>query len=128
VASLVYPLVLGAVVSGVFAAPPQIGDVAAAALAHLACALLGGALALLFSPPRVTRRATGIALVIGALLVLVAVSGPLGVLGGPLAVAEALTDAAPGTVGGDALPACLSCVVLAAGVLATAARWSARSG
>ena len=32
------------------------------------------------------------------------------------------------TVGGDALIACLSCVVLAAAVVATAARWVARSG
>jgi hypothetical protein len=123
-----YPLVLGTVVEGLFEAPVKAGDVAAAALAQLFSALLGGAIALVFAPPRVTRRATGIALLLAALLALVAISRPLGALGGPPAVAEALSDAAPGTVSADVLLACLSCALLAAAAVAAAARWAARAG
>jgi hypothetical protein len=122
------PLVLATVVDALFEAPVKAGDAAAAALAHFSGALLGGAVALLFAPPRVTRRATGIALVLAALLALVAISRPLGALGGPPAVAEAVSDATPGTVSGDVLLACLSCALLAAVAVATAARWAARAG
>ena len=48
-------------------------DVVAAALAHLTCAALGGALGVLCSPPRLNRPATVAAATFAALLVLVAV-------------------------------------------------------
>ena len=127
-AFVAYPLALDTVVDRVFEAPVKAGDVVAATLAHLSCALLGGAIALLFAPPRVTRRATGIALVLAVLLGLVAISRPLGALGGPLAVAEALSDSAPGTVGGEVLLSCVTCVALAAGAAVAAPHWAARSG
>jgi hypothetical protein len=103
-------------------------DVAAATLAHLCCAILGGAVGVLFSPPRLTRRATAVAAVMAALLALVAISAPLGRAGGPVAVARALTDAPRGTVDGAELVACLSCLALAALTLTAASRWARRSG
>ena len=63
------------------------GDVVAAGLGHLSCAALGGAVGVLFAPPRLTRRATAIAAVVAALLALVAVSAALGPVGGPVAFA-----------------------------------------
>ena len=57
-------------------------------------------------PPSRRRR-------LAALLALV----PLGALGGPVAVARAMTDAARGTITGHELLAALSCLVLAALVL-----------
>jgi hypothetical protein len=53
------------------------GDVAAAVIGHLCCGAVGGAIGVLFSPPRLTRRATAIAAVIPTLLLLVAVSAAL---------------------------------------------------
>jgi hypothetical protein len=104
------------------------GDVVAGVLGHLCCAALGGAIGVLFSPPRVTRRATAIAAALGTLIALVAAAGALGPVGGPLAFADAEADAAGGAVTGAALVACLSCLVLAAAVLAAASRWAARAG
>jgi hypothetical protein len=78
----------------------------------------------LFAPPRLTRRTT----VIAALLLLVAVSAALGPVGGPVAVAQAESDARAGAVTGGVVLACLSCLVLAAAAVAGATRWSARSG
>jgi hypothetical protein len=124
-----YPLALVAIgVPNEFKHAVQAGDVAAAALAHLSCAALGGAIGVLYSPPRLVRRATAIAAVLGTLLALVAVSAALGPVGGPVAVAEAETDARAGTVSGGLLLACVSCVVLAAGAVGGATRWAARSG
>ncbi len=100
------------------------GDVAAAVLAHLACGVLGGAIGVLFSPPRLIRRASAIAAVLAALLVLAAIGG----VAGPVAVARALHDAEPGTVGPETLGACAGCLVLAAAALAAATRWAARRG
>ena len=99
-------------------------DVVVAALAHLTCASLGGTLAVLFSPPRLHRPATSVAATLAALLVLV----PLGSLAGPVAVAQAMTDAPHGTIQGDEVLACASCVVLGALVLALALRWARRVG
>jgi hypothetical protein len=104
------------------------GDVVAAVLAHLCCGGLGGAIGILFAPPRLTRRATAIAAVVAALLLLVAVSAALGPVGGPVAVAQALTDARAGTVGGGVLLAGASCLVLAGAAVVGATRWAARSG
>jgi hypothetical protein len=66
--------------------------------------------------------------VLGTLLALVAVEAVLGPVGGPVAVARALGDAADHAVDGAVLLACLSCLVLAAGTLAAADRWARRSG
>ena len=104
------------------------GDVATGVLGHLCCGAVGGAIGVLFAPPRLTRRATAIAAVIAALLALVAISAVLGPVGGPVAVAQAQTDAPAGTVSGGVLVACASCLVLAAAAVAGANRWAARSG
>lgn len=88
------------------------GDVAAATLAHVCCALAGGALAVLFAPPLLARPASAAAATLAALLALI----PLGAVAGPVAVADALAD------GRSALVPCATCAVLAA--LALAARVS----
>ena len=123
---VVYPLALIGIagIENEFERTVRIGDVGAALLAHLCCGLLGGAIAVLFSPPRLPRRASAIAAVLAALLGLAAIGGAAG----PVAVARALDDAAPGTVTGAALVACLGCLALAAVAFAAAARWAARSG
>ena len=98
---LAYPLGLVAVrVGNEFDPAVRAGDVVAAALGHLSCAALGGAVGVLFAPPRLTRRATAIAAVIAALLAFVAVSAALGPVGGPVAFAQAETDAPAGAVTG----------------------------
>jgi hypothetical protein len=125
VAFLAYPLALVALgVPRVFRPGVGAADVAAGGLAHLCCAALGGAIGVLYAPPRLTRRATAIAAVVGTLLALIAVASVLGPVGGPVAVAEALSDGRDGTL----LVACLSCLVLAAGAVAAADRWARRSG
>jgi hypothetical protein len=125
VVCLSYPLALVAVgVPKEFDPPLQAGDIVAAAIGHLCCGMAGGAIGVLFAPPRLTRRATAIAAVLATLLVLV----PLGSLGGPAAVGDALSAAPAGSVGGRVVVASLSCLVLAAGALATADRWARRSG
>ena len=104
-------------------------DVAAGFLAHLCCAALGGTVGVLYAPPRLTRRATAIAAVLATLLALVAVARLLGPVGGPVAVARALSDDAHGSaLHGGVLVACLSCLVLAGGAVAAADRWARRSG
>jgi hypothetical protein len=124
-----YPLALVALgVPNEFRPAVQAGDVAAAVIGHLCCGAVGGAIGVLFSPPRLTRRATAIAAVIATLLLLVAVSAALGPVGGPVAVAQAESAAHAGAVTGGVLLACVSCLVLAAAVVAGATRWAARSG
>jgi hypothetical protein len=125
IAFLGYPLALVALgVPKEFKPAVQGGDVAAGLLAHLCCAALGGAIGLLYAPPRLTRRATAIAAVLGTLLALIAAASALGPVGGPVAVASALSDARDGAL----LVACLSCLVLGAGAVAAADRWAQRSG
>jgi len=99
-------------------------DVVAAAIAHLTCAALGGAIGALCSPPRLKRPATVAAATLAALLALVA----LGSAGGPVAVARALTDAGRGTLTATEVLACLSCLILGALALAAAERWARRAG
>jgi len=124
-----FPLALTLVLSDppVFGHPVGAGDLACGVLAHLSCAALGGAVAVLFAPPRVRRRATAIAAVLAALLVCVAISGPLGGAGGPIAVAEVMYDEA-GAVDGALLLACASCLAATAAALSAAAWWGRRSG
>jgi hypothetical protein len=126
---LAYPLGQVAVgVDGVFRPPVTGADVAAGALAHLCCAALGGTIGVLYAPPRLTRRATAVAAVLATLLALVAVETVLGPIGGPVAVAQALSDAGAHPVDGAVLVACVSCLVLAAAAIVAADRWAARSG
>jgi hypothetical protein len=121
---LVYPLLLQALGQAhVFRPRPLPGDVAGAALVHVCLGILGGAVAVLFAAPRITRRATATAAVLGTLLVLAAI----GNLFGPIAAAQAITDAKRGTVDGDELLTCLSCLGLAAAAFAAAAVWSRRA-
>ena len=98
---------------------PQIGDLAAAALAHAACAAAGGCLALLLAPP--ARAATAFAATLGLVLASLALAGALGPVAGPGGVAEALTDAPDGRVTLAVLAACAVTLAEAA-VLALAAR------
>ena len=124
-----YPLALVALgVDNEFDPHVRAGDVAAGVLGQLCCAALGGAIGVLFAPPRVARRATAAAAVIAALLLLVAVSSMLGPAGGPVAFAQAEADAASGAVTGAVFLGCLSCLALAAAVLAAASRCAARAG
>jgi hypothetical protein len=126
---IAYPLVfVGLGADGLFEPSVRAGDVAAGVLGHLCCAAVGGAVGVLFAPPRLTRRATAIAAVIAALLALVAASAALGPVGGPVAVARAQTDAHSGTVSGGVLLACASCLLLAAAAVAGAERWARSSG
>jgi hypothetical protein len=121
---IAYPLALHALgQTSIFKPPALPGDVAGAALVHVCCGILGGAVAVLYAPPRVTRRATATAAVVGTLLVLAA----LGTLAGPIAAAQAITDAPRGTVDGNELLACLGCLALAAVAFAAAALWSRRA-
>lgn len=124
-----YPLVarrLGYI--DVFVPPPHAVDVFVAALAHLCSALVGGSLAVLFAPPRLTRRASAAAAVMATLLAIVAVSKPLGALGGPAAVAAALTDARLHTITARELVACASCLVLATALTTAGTLWANARG
>jgi hypothetical protein len=127
---LAYPILLDAALGGapLLSPGPHAGDVAIGAAAHLCSAALGGAVGVLYAPPRIARRATAVAAVVATLLALVAVSEPLGAIVGPAAVADALGPGRPGARAGTAALACLSCVVLAAVALAGADRWARRSG
>jgi hypothetical protein len=119
-----WPLLLHALgQANVFKPPALPGDVAGAALVHVCCGILGGAVAVLFAPPRVTRRATATAAVLASLLVLAG----LGTLAGPIAAAQAISDAPRGTVNGSELVACLTCLALAAAAFTAAATWSRRA-
>jgi hypothetical protein len=120
VAFLAYPLLLGLVLADVFAPAVGAGDVGAAALAHAVCGLLGGAVALLFAPPRVARRATAAALVAAALLAFAAIGG----VAGPVAVATAVSDGETGAL----LLAASGCLLLAGAAVVAADRWAARTG
>lgn len=128
VAYVACPLVFGLMLTDppVFEPPMQPGDILAAALAHLSCGALGGAIAVLFAALRVGRRATRIAAVLTTLLGLVAISAPpLRGLGGPVAVASALTDVGAGSA---LLLACFSCLAATTIALVAAARWGRSSG
>jgi hypothetical protein len=126
---LAYPLGQVAVgVNDVFRPSVRGGDIAAGALAHLCCGALGATIGVLYAPPRLTRRATAIAAVLATLLALIAVETVLGPVGGPVAVAQALSDAGARPLDGAVLLACLSCLVLAAAAIVAADRWAARSG
>jgi hypothetical protein len=82
--------------SSAFDRTPGAQDVGAAALAHVACGLLGGALALVLAAP--ARPATAFALIFGAWLASIGLEGTLGPLAGPAGVADALADAPDDTV------------------------------
>jgi hypothetical protein len=126
---LAYPLGLVAIgVANEFDPTVRAGDVAAGVIGHLCCAALGGAIGVLFAPPRLTRRATAIAAVLATLLALVALSVALGPVGGPVAFAQAESDARAGSVTGGVLLACASCLVLAGAVVVGATRWATRNG
>ena len=120
---IAYPLLLGTAVNGVFERPVRAGDVVAAAVAHLGCGALGAAVGILFGPPRVARRPTAAAAVAAALVALAAVPAV-----GPLAVARALSDAAPGRVPAALLAAAVACLAGAAVLLLAATALGRRSG
>jgi hypothetical protein len=124
-----YPLVLyGLGRADLFLRAPLTGDVVGAVIAHLSCAALGGTVGALLARPRTRSRAIATTATLAALLVLVATSKALGPIGGPLAVARALTDAHPGTITGPEVIASGSCVVLALLFSAIAPAWASRAG
>jgi hypothetical protein len=100
----------------------RLGDVVAAGLGHAGCAVLGGAIGVLYAPPRVSRAATSTAAALATLLGLLAVPAL-----GPLKVAEALRHAQAGAVDGAEVAAAASCVLLAAAVLAVSRWWLRRA-
>lgn len=118
VASLLWPTATGA-----FDRTPGLGDLGAAALAHAACGVLGGCLALLLAPP--ARAATAFAATIGVVLSSLALAGPLGPLAGPGAVADALASAPDDHVTGTLVVAAAVTLVQAA-LLAHGSRRLAR--
>jgi hypothetical protein len=101
--------------------------VVAAAVANLSCCLLGGAVGVLFAPPRVKRRATAAAATLTSLLAIVAVSAPLGPAGGPVEVARRLSDANQRPLAGRELIASATCIVLASICFLVADRWARRA-
>jgi hypothetical protein len=120
---IVFPAVLGR-----FDRHVEAGDALAAALGHLSCGVLGGALAVLYAPPRVTRPPTAAAAVLATLLALVALAGLLGGYGGPVWVAHSLYYGPAGAVDASEVLAPASCAALAALALLAARlrlRWSA---
>jgi hypothetical protein len=125
---VVYPLVLVAAGRDVFEPHAGAAEVLAALLAHLACGLAGGALGVAFSPPRVRRRATAALATLAALLALIIISAPLGDLGGPVAIATALSDAPSHHLTARELWSLLSTLVLLALSALAIRAWTARSG
>jgi hypothetical protein len=122
-----YPLLLTALGrSKTFAPHARAGDVAVALVSHLVCATLGGTIAILFGAPRIMRRATSAAAILTTLIVLVALSGRAGSVGGPASVAKAMSDARAGTLDGSEVVSWLGCAVLAAATLAVAEWWTRR--
>jgi hypothetical protein len=107
-----------------FVPKPLPVDVLVAAVAHLCCAILGGAIGALCSPPRLERPATVAGTAFAALLALV----PIGAVAGPVALARAMTDTERGTITAAEVLAALSCLVLAALAHAAADRWAKRTG
>jgi hypothetical protein len=113
---LAYPLAIGA-----FDRPVIARDLADAALAHLACALLGAQLARAVAPPLVTRRADAAVVVVVAVLATVAADAVAGPFGGPMSVSSAFADRDRG----ELLVACAGCLVLA-GLVEVVRRAAAR--
>ena len=129
-ASLVaYPVVLGLFQEEpVFTRRLRLGDVAAALASNALGALVGGAIGVLCAPPRVGRRANSAAAAIAMMLALVALSGPLGHLAGPIAAADALSSAPAGTITGRELLTWAASLALTALLLTASAvldRWRA---
>jgi hypothetical protein len=117
-AFIAYPLAIG-----YFEPGARLGDVAAAALLHLASACAGGALALLVAPP--ARLATAFAVILAAVMATVALSGPLGPVAGPGGAAKAFSDARRGAVSGGLVIA-VAVTLAEAALVVGAARITAR--
>jgi hypothetical protein len=115
---LVWPTATGA-----FDRPPGAGDLLSAALAHLACGLAGGTLALVLGPP--LRTATAFAIILAVLIASVAAARPLEIVAGPGGVARALANTPDDQVSGTLVTACAIAAVEAA-LLGYAARMQAR--
>jgi hypothetical protein len=119
---IAYPTVLGR-----FDRTPGLSDLTAAAFGHVACGLLGGCIAIVFSRPRLTRRALAITAVLLTLMLLVAFGSVSGAVG-PFGVAQQLSDARADTLDLEEVVAALSCVALAAALLQGATLWGERAG
>lgn len=102
-------------------------DVVNALSAHVACTLLGGALGMLFSPPRVRRRATAFVAITLTLLALVALAPPGDVPLGPLAIAHQLAKVGAHTVSVQALVAGASCLILGGVAIGLSIPWTRRA-
>lgn len=117
------PCIAWPLVTGAFAERPGLDELAAGVLAHLACGLFGGTLALLRGPH--SRPLVGYLTFLGLIGATIPLQHLIGVCAGPGAIAAALSHS-----GGDPLsPAILGAVGITLGeccVLAVAARWLAR--
>jgi hypothetical protein len=100
-----------------------VGDVANAALAHLAAGAFGGCLALLLAPP--CRVATAFAATIVVVLGSVALGSVAKLIAGPGGVAKAMSAAADNRIS-TALVATATVAFAEAAILALAARRVAR--
>jgi hypothetical protein len=109
--------------TGAFDRTPGVGDLLAGALAHLACAAVGGTLALLLGPP--LRTATAFTVILAVLIASIAVAAPLEVVAGPGGVARALSNTPNDQVSASLVVACAIAFV-AAGALGYAARVQSR--
>jgi hypothetical protein len=116
--SLAWPTATGA-----FDRSPGVGDLVAAAIAHLACGAVGGTLALLLGPPM--RVATAFATILAVIIGSIALTGALGIFAGPGGVAHALSQTPRNAI---SVPLAAATVIglLQAVALAYAARAQAR--
>ena len=107
---------------------PGLADLAAAALAHVACAALGLGLGLLAAPPT-ARRPNAAFVVIVAYAVLAVPLYDLAPVLSPVAwLAATLTDAAPRTLGAAVVLGALAAIVQAALALAAGEALRRRAG
>lgn len=105
--------------------PSTLGCVAAATT-HICSSILGCSLGIGLSPPRVARRPTSLVGIGATLIVFVALSGPLGLFGGPISAARELQRAGAATYTLDEGVASLTCLALAICAALTSARVGGR--
>ena len=103
---------------GLFDRTPALADLAAAALAHLACAALGVALGLLATPPAARRPPAAFMVIVAYAVLAVPLYDLAPVLSPAAWLAATLNDAAPRTLGGAVVLGALAAAVQAGLALA----------
>jgi hypothetical protein len=115
-------------VFGLFDRTPALADLAAAALAHLACGALGLGLGLLAVPPAARRPAAAFMVIVGYAVLIVPLYDLAPVLSPVAWLAATLTDAAPRTIGAAVVAGALAAVVQATLALAAGDALRRRAG